>query len=304
MGKRPDDCTLSPDSRRAISSCADRLLREAGAYGQYPTPIADIIAAANLSVERDASLDVGFLQKLYGKAKATVKRAIDKVLGLFDSRDSMIYLDLTLKRVKQRFVSLHETGHGYLPWQRAAFAFMEDGEKDLDPDVQQQFEREASTFASEVLFQGTRFQEEARSLPFDLQTPMKLGQKYGASKYAAFRRFVSQSHRICTLLVFEQPVYEIGKGRAFYLRRAISSEPFLKKFGEVQWPNVIYTQDSDIASRLPVRAFNRIFTRKCRIASPIWGCSEPFYLEAFDSTYQVFALLIPASELRQIKLAS
>jgi len=304
MGRRPDDYSLPPESVRAICSQADRLLRDSGAYGQYPTPIADIIAAANLTVERNASLDVGFLKKLYGTTKQTIKRALDKVVGLFDSRDSMIYLDLTLKHVKQRFVSLHETGHGYLPWQRQAFAFMEDGEKHLDPDVQHQFEREASVFASEVLFQGSRFHEEACSLPFDLKTPMQLGKKYGASNYAAFRRFVSQSHRICTLLVFEQPVYEVGRGYSFQLRRAVSSGPFLTKFGEVEWPNVLYTDENAIASRLPVRAFHRIFTKKCRIASPISGCSETFYLEAFDSTYQVFALLIPESELRLIKLAS
>jgi Zn-dependent peptidase ImmA (M78 family) len=304
MVRRPDDCTIPPDSLRAVRGCADRLLRESGAYGQHPTPIPDIIAAANLSVERNASLDVGFLKKLYGTTKQTIKRALDKVLGLFDSRDGMIYLDLTLKRVKERFVSLHETGHGYLPWQRHAFAFMEDGEKHLDADVQQQFECEASIFASEVLFQGPRFQEEARSLPFDLKTPMQLGKKYGASNYAAFRRFVSQSHRICTLLVFEQPVYEVGRGYAFHLRRAVSSGPFLTKFGELQWPNVLYTGESALASRLPMRAFHRIFTKKCRIPSPILGYSEAFYLEAFDSTYQVFALLIPESELRLIKLAS
>jgi tetratricopeptide (TPR) repeat protein len=33
------------------------------------------------------------------------------------------------------------------------------------------------------------------------------------------------------------------------------------------------------------------------------GVSEPFYLEAFDSTYQVFALLIPTSEIGVIRSA-
>jgi uncharacterized protein DUF955 len=303
MGKL-DDSAVTTDSYRSICKHADRLLREASAYGQYPTPVADIITAAKLSVERDASLDSGFLRKLYGSAKRAVKRALDKVVGLFDSRDGMIYLDLTLKRVKQRFVSLHETGHGYLPWQRDTYSFMEDGETNLDPEIQQQFEREASTFASEVLFQGVHFQEEARNLPFELKTPMHLGRKFGASNYAAFRRFVSHSHRICALLVFEQPIYELGRGYAFQLRRAVASPSFIAKFGQVEWSHVLYTQENALAGRLPVRALNRIFTKRCRIASPISGCSESFYLEAFDSTYQVFALLIPETELRVIKVAS
>jgi Zn-dependent peptidase ImmA (M78 family) len=300
---RPDDSAAKADSYRLIRSHADRLLRDAGAYGQYPTPVADIIAAAKLSVERDTSLDTGFLRKLYGAAKKTIKRALEKVLGLFDSRDGMIYLDLTLQRVKQRFVSLHETGHGYLPWQRDTYSFMEDGESNLDPEIQQQFECEASTFASEVLFQGKRFQEEASSLPFELKTPMQLGRKFGASNYAAFRRFVAQSHRVCALLVFEQPIYELGRGYAFRLRRAVVSPSFQAKFGEVHGASVLYTQEDPLAARLPVRAFHRIFTRRCRIASPISGCSESFYLEAFDSTYQFFALLIPETEFRSIKTA-
>ena len=301
---RPDDSNVTAQSYRSICGHADRLLREAAAYGQYPTPVADIISAAKLAVERDASLDSGFLRRLYGSAKRAIKRALDKVVGLFDSRDGMIYLDLTLKRVKQRFVSLHETGHGYLPWQRDTYAFMEDGETNLDPEIQQQFESEASSFASEVLFQGVRFQEEARSLPFELKTPMQLGKKFGASNYAAFRRFVAHSHRICALLVFEQPVYELGRGYAFHLRRAVASPSFIAKFGQVQWANVLYAQGNALAGRLPMRSLNRIFTKRCRIASPIAGCSESFYLEAFDSTYQVFALLIPETELRLIKVPS
>jgi hypothetical protein len=301
---RPDDSTIPADSYRSICRHADRLLREAGAYGQYPTPVVNIVTAARLSVEREASLDTGFLRRLYGSAKRTIKRALEKVIGLFDSRDRMIYLDLTLQRVKQRFVSLHETGHGYLPWQRDTYSFMEDGETNLDPEIQQQFEREASTFASEVLFQGTRFQEEASSLPFELKTPMQLARRFGASNYAAFRRFVAHNHRVCALLVFEQPVYEVGRGYAFHLRRAVVSPSFQAKFGEVKWASVLYTEDDGLAATLPVRAFHRVFTKRCRIASPISGCSELFYLEAFDSTYQVFALLIPETELRAIKIAS
>lgn len=67
-----------------------------------------------------------------------------------------------------------------------------------------------------------------------------------------------------------------------------------------RWPLVLYSKESGLAARLPMRAFNRIFTRRCRFASLISECSEAFYLEAFDSTHQVFALLFPESELRLI----
>jgi len=45
-----------------------------------------------------------------------------------------------------------------------------------------------------------------------------------------------------------------------------------------------------LAATLPIRAFNRIFTRRCRIASLISGCSERFYLDMSFTSVQ-FALL-------------
>lgn len=303
MGKA-DHSTGSTDPYEAIRSQAHRLLSDAGAYGRYPTPVADIIVAAKLSMERNASLDASFLKSVYGRVKRNILHAVDKVLGLFDSRDRRIYLDLTLKREKRRFVSLHETGHGYLPWQRDAYKFMEDGRTNLDPEVEQEFEQQASIFASEVLFQGTRFGEEAESLPFEIKTPMQMAARFGASKYAAFRRYVSESPRVCALLIFEQPQHDVARGDIFHLRRTVVSRPFFRKFGNLDWPAALHSDTDSLARFLPVRSVNRIFTRRCRVTSPVPGCAETFYLEAFDSSYHIFALLIPESELRPIRLAT
>jgi Zn-dependent peptidase ImmA (M78 family) len=188
----PDDHSLSPQDLAEIRKQADRVLRSASAYDRFPTPVADIIAAANLRIETKVSLDAGFMGKMYKKVSGTIKRAVEKVVGLFDSRDQMIYLDLTVKDSKQRFVSLHETGHGFLPWQKDTYALMEDGASELDPYTQEEFERQANPFASEVLFQAGKFEEEARSLSFTIRTPIELAKRYGASNYAAIRRFVSR----------------------------------------------------------------------------------------------------------------
>jgi Zn-dependent peptidase ImmA (M78 family) len=301
---RPDHSSISTDDYELIRRSADRLLREAGALGRFPTPVEDILKAARLSVEKQASLDQGFLKRMYGKAKGEIRRAIDKVIGLFDSRDRMIYLDLTVKKERQRFVSLHETGHGYLPWQKDLYALLEDGEKNLDPEIEQAFEQQASVFASEVLFQLDQFQMDASSLPFELKTPMALAKRYGSSTHAAFRRFVGTSHRVCALLVFERPEYIVGKGWAFRLRQCIPSAPFEKSFRQVQWPDIFYSDENSLASRLPLEQFKRRFTKRCRIDSPLDHGSERFYLEAFDSTFNVFALVFPESELKAIKAAS
>ena len=120
--RKPDDCTLSTQDLSEVRRYADTLLREANAHGRFPTPVPDILTAAKLTVERHASLDSGFLRRLYRNVTSPIKRVVDKVLGLIDLRDKRIYLDHSVHPKKKNFISLHETGHDFLPWQRQAYA--------------------------------------------------------------------------------------------------------------------------------------------------------------------------------------
>ena len=94
-----------------------------------------------------------------------------------------------------------------------------------------------------------------------------------------------------------------GRG-TFQLRCAVTSVSFQKRFGNVEWPATFYTEGHSLAKKLPLEQFNRRFTKKCRIDSPFNHGSERLYLEAFDSTFHVFALVFPESELKAIKVAS
>jgi Zn-dependent peptidase ImmA (M78 family) len=76
----------------------------------------------------------------------------------------VILLDPTCTPGKKNFVKLHEVGHKVLPWQRQSLVYVDD-DVTLDPETKDRFEREASFFASEVLFQCDRFDREARDLP-------------------------------------------------------------------------------------------------------------------------------------------
>lgn len=299
---RPDDQSVTASELASIRKQADLILREAGAYGRFPTRIDDIVAAAKLTIERDLSLDVGYLSKMYKTVTGTIKRAVEKVWGLFHSGDRVIYLDLSVTKSKQNFVSLHETGHGFLPWQKDLYGLLEDGDAELDPEVEEGFERQANVFASEVLFQLDSFEEEARSSAFSITTPMTLAKRYGASNYAAIRRFVSKSPYSCAVFVLERPVWEVGRGHTYRLRRCVPSPAFAKRYGPVKWPDVFCTEASVLAAKLPTH-FKRKLTKRCRIPSPVPNDSERFYLEAFDTTHQTFALVFPESELKAIKAA-
>lgn len=153
---RPDDCNLTPGQQATIRREAERALREAGALGVFPTPVDRIMSVAKVEEVTEDLLSPGLLAKIRAtaeKAGGVLKRALSKVMGLFHASACLVYLDQSLIEVKKRFVRLHESAHGFLPWQRPLYAVVEDCDKSLDPEAADLFDREANVFASEVLFQ-------------------------------------------------------------------------------------------------------------------------------------------------------
>lgn len=294
---KPDDYSLPPTSILEIKKEADLLLKKAGAYGRFPTPVSDLIAAANLTVSKEASLDEDFLTRIYRRVPVSIKRAVDKVLGLLDSRDRTIYLDQSVHAKKKVFVSLHEAGHNCLPWQRDMFAILEDGESSLDPDIREQFEREANTFATEVLFQLDRFGNEASAHDLGINVPVRLAPRYGSSVYAALRRYVTTNSRACAVLVLDPPEFDLNIGLTAPLRRALQSQKFTELFGDYQWPES-FGSDSSLISRLPINT-KFVGRSTCELKN-LEDEIVPCIFEGFNSTYQIFVLIYPESELQNI----
>ena len=253
-----DDSSLSQSERARIRKEAERILRESGALGRLPTPVDDILAAASLTHEPKPEIDDGFISWIYNKAQRSAgwaadkaKRALEKILGLFDVRDSVVYIDSTVHKVKQTFIKLHEIAHAKLPWQKSMFIVIEDSEKSLAPDVADHFDREANVFASDVLFQLDAFTQQANAHEFGITIPLKLGRKFGASAYASIRRYVSENHRTCAVVVLEVPVFDSILGYKAHLRRAIHSSSFDTKFGKGGWPEFITPHD-ELAASIPL----------------------------------------------------
>lgn len=226
---RPDDSLLDPHQLANVQVHADRLLKAASAHGRFPTPIDDLIAAAKLTVVEDEVLDDNFMRRFLQKTKvsvASLKSALSKILGLFETHDRLVLIDKNTPRPRVPFVKLHEAGHGTLPHQKKAYSLIQDCEKTLDPDTTDLFEREANVFASEALFQGQVFASEAHAYDFGMKVPIKLAKKYGASNYAAFRRYVNTNPHTCCLVVLE-PLIESEDGASFAsVRRVIASPTF------------------------------------------------------------------------------
>jgi hypothetical protein len=222
----------SLDSVQEIEKIARNLLVEAKAWGRFPTPVDRIIQCAELSIKNGVDLsqvDAG----LFVKSANFFGRISRKVLGVIDFRAKTIYLDESQQPKRKNFVTLHEIGHAVLPWQSELLGCKDD-ETTIVPEVKELYEREASIFASNSLFQVDRFDEEAGKLELGIRSARTVGNKFGGSVQAALRRYVERSRRRCSLLVLHRPEPS-GPFRA-KVRNYFESVSFEKAFGGLTWP--------------------------------------------------------------------
>lgn len=285
----PDDGGLGRRQYARVRGEAGRLLRKADAAGAFPTPVDEIVDAARIEIAAENILSEEFLSSARRRAGEALRRAAAKVIGLFDARERRVFIDRDVLPVRQTFLKLHETGHAVLPWQRDIYAVIEDGEKELDPDTAELFDREASVFAAEVLFQLDGFINEAKDLPFGMSVPINLSQRYGASIYASVRQYVSKHPRECAVIVLNAPEFEEGDGFRAAVRRVVSSPSFRKRFGELDLPRH-FTPDDELGTMVPVGTARSSKPREIGLVDRD-GARCECVAESFTNTYQVFILI-------------
>jgi len=286
---KPNDSYLTQEDYLKIKSEANKILQESDTLGIFPTPIEQILIAANVEEVPDQILDESFLKEIKYKVSNSLKSAVKKVLGLFDAVSRLIFIDKSLYFKKQNFIRLHEAGHAYMPHQSNMYKVVEECEYTLSPDVADQFDIEANVFASEVLFQSDSFINEAMQSDFSIKIPMNLSKKFDASIYASIRQYVSKHHQCCVVLVINQPKMVLGAGFNATLRRVEASSAFKQGFSKVKWPK-IYTPDDEIGKFLPING-RRMSGRKQFGITDDNGTLHEFTGEAFTNTYQTFVLL-------------
>lgn len=292
-----DDSSLDPEELRVVQLAARRALDRASGWGVYPTPIADVLTAANIKVAPASIFDPRrIMEYLIGKAESTavaVRSAISKIFGVADSLDNTIHIDHTVRESKQNFLKLHEAGHLELPTHRKIFRIFQDCEKMLDPDISDLFEREANNFARFVMFQGDGYREMAADHPLTIKTPMKMASKFGASIYASCREFARTNHRACAVYVLEKITYHPEAGPRAEVRRIEVSASFARQFGRPA--ETVITRAHSLGRVLPIG-------RKMTKATPVSmtdlnGQAHECLAEAFDTTFNVLILVYPTKAL-------
>lgn len=289
---RPDDSLLTPDQLANVRRHADRLLREAGALGRFPTPIDDILAAAKVTVVDDEILNQSFMKRIAAKATAglaTIKSALSKVLGLFEANDRLVIIDKDIPRPRIPFVKLHETGHGSMPHQTKIYALLQDCEKTLDPEITDLFEREANVFASEAMFQGDVFAQHAHDREFGVKTAIDLAKQFGGSNYATFRRYVTTNPRACCLMVLESASAGSVAKMKVDVRRVVAAASFERMYDTVALARPV-TSEHAISAVVP-RGKQRIIAPRGVQLVDRNGDRRECIAEAFHTGHQTLVLL-------------
>ena len=277
------------DGEQEIEKVARNVLIGSKAWGKFPTPVDQIVSYAELQVASGVDLsqvEPGF----FTKKLHSLQRALSKVLAAVDLREKIIYLDLSQRPERQNFNKLHETGHKALTWQRDTYVHLDD-ENTLDPDADELFERQASWFASDALFQLERFEDEVAKLPLGIKSPLALAKTFGGSRHACLRRYVAKSKKRCALLVLEKPKTN-GEFSAD-IRNYFQSPSFTSEFGALQWGlkcglDFQFMKDAKFGARLHEKGQITL-----AIAS---GEFVTFSYHYFNNTYNIFVLLLPPGE--------
>jgi hypothetical protein len=281
------------DSHTDIARLTDRLLREAGAYGQLPTPVSSIVAAADLTEPTQSLLSDLSIAQAPAHLRGALRRAKGKVHALLDRREREVHINPETDHAAQKaFKRLHETAHELFPWQhigdgKAGFA---DDKFTLSPKATELFEQEANQGAAELLFQRLRFTEIAADYKLGCAAIGELADIFGASKHASFRRYV-ETHRGAVAGVVLEPRPCCKNPLAFRRYEAMCSPSWTSRFEHpTQWPAVLNTQPFAFVEQ----------ARACvGLGSPIgtWGHIDlnneatTLRVDAMSNSYRTFVLV-------------
>jgi hypothetical protein len=284
------------DSQAEIAEAAEALLRRAGAVGRLPTPVEDLVAAANLTEPEQSMLSASVLKDAPAHLRAAVSKLAGRLRGLIDRRELEVHVAPEVRHEARRnFIKLHETGHHILHWQRdLAYA---DDDATLSPATRELFELEASQCAAELLFQGDRFTSDAADVEAGLPGMMLSAKRYGSSLRSGLRRY-TETHRAAMLSVVVDMSPESMEPLRYRRHEVNMSSAYVKRFGNRIWPG-----------HMSIRQYGFLATVAAATASPgtiisgAWtrtdlaGTDVALSLDAFCTGYDVLVLVwVPFGE--------
>jgi hypothetical protein len=291
------------ESRQEIEAAAERLLRKADAFGRFPTPVEDLVAAASLFEPPESLLSPGLIAKAPRHLADAMRRIGGRIWGLVDRRAREVHLDPDVTHDgRRRFIRLHEVGHDVLEWQRQlAYA---DNKHTLSPVVREIYELEASSFAAEVLYQRGQVREDASSLQIGVAAVVELSTRFGASLRSTLRRYAEQHPDAVAAVVLDAEA-ESRDPLAYQRREMAMSTAFRVRFDNGYWPGRLLASRFDFVHLAAAAslALNQVRGGTTRLTD-VNGSVVSVRCEALCTGYNVLILMwLPRSERTRRRLA-
>jgi Zn-dependent peptidase ImmA (M78 family) len=276
------------ESSKEISRIADSALRRAGAIGKLPTPIDEIVAASNISeLDSFEELRNGFANSLKKGFRDIFTSAIQKVKGIADLRERAIYIPNSDNR-SSIFPKAHDLGHQVIPWHNIHKGYLED-DLTLSRDIEDQFEQEASFFASEVIFQGKIFKRYVRNYKASMSAVLNLSAEFGATIQSTIWKYAEQQDEAIAVAMYYSDNKDDTNER-LRLWKIIPSSKFLNKYSQLDIPLFLEHDHPWVAAKeLKYTSPDEIFSGKDKL---ICGRTRyAFEWQSFWNTYTLFVSL-------------
>ncbi|MBI2692598.1 MAG: ImmA/IrrE family metallo-endopeptidase [Solirubrobacterales bacterium] len=229
------------DASEDIRDAAERLLVSAGAKGQLPTPIDELMSAAGLHFAKESLFGADAINSAPPHLRTAMIEHVQNqaVLAMLDRDDSSVHLNPTITNQSKKLFSIaHEIGHAEMEWHDlSAYA---DSADTFSRRAKAVMEQEANQFAADLLFQNEVFVEVAEARPLTIETIKGLHNEFGPSIHSTFRRYVeTHSATLAGVVVQREPI--IGGDAPTYKRHeAVCSPSWRLTNGDpAGWPKLL-----------------------------------------------------------------
>ena len=155
-------------ARGRIAAIVDAALRDSGALGELPTPLA--------AVRRHAGIEL-----------VAPRGLREDILGALWFEERTMFVQPAQPRARRRFTEAHELVHALCPWHRAVLRL--DTEAELFRPARDAIEAEANAGAAMLVFQGSSFAARAGAAPPSLAAVRELAAAHGASLHATLHHY-------------------------------------------------------------------------------------------------------------------
>lgn len=284
-----------PDGE-AIAKATHQLLLKADAYGRWPTPVDDIIAAADLVEPQHSMLSNFVLEQAPAHLRRAIRRLGGKVRALLDRKEREIHIDPTANTEgRVAFLKLHEVSHDIFPWQKElGYA---DDDAHFSPAIRKVFERQANCGAAELLFQRDTFADLARDYAIGMAGVLDLAHIIGSSAHATLRRFV-ECHNATIAGVILDPSPCSLDPLGYRRHEVVRSAAWTLRFGSEYWPTVLRSQPYGFIVSAPEARLSGVAVRSEFSLPSVDNQLVRLHADVYSNHYRLLALIwVPRREV-------